>query len=186
LSHPIFPFRNTINYSLGPLSHPLRSVRRSAPLSMDFFRRLHQSYPPRPSPLSNSQESRDDGDRPRTHASSSTSAATVAAAAAAAATSTTASTVGANESRNRPEDKIRLGSRYEYPPPSSSHSHPYGTGSRGSHRVRRETTGTHISPPRNQTQQSHRRHASLESRQQGHVHRRNHSQPQTGHTREGR
>ncbi|KAJ5974565.1 hypothetical protein N7481_011775 [Penicillium waksmanii] len=181
-SRPISLFRNTINNLPTPyLTHceaPIARRRSAWTSSAVSIRATRRGLPP----LSNSQESRDDRDRPRSHASSSTAAAPAATA------STAASTVGANESRNRPDDKIRLGSRYEYPPPSSSHPHPhpYGTSSRGSHRLRRETTGTQISPPRNQAQQSHRRHASLETRQQGHVHRRNHSQPQTGHMREGR
>lgn len=149
---------------------------------MDFFRRLHQSYPPRPSPLSNSQESRDD--RPRSHGHGHASSASAAAAAA-------ATVAAANESRSRAESKNRPVSRYEYPSPSSSQSHLYSNlnNSRGSHRLRRDTAGAQLFPQRNHAHQ-HRRHASLETRQQAHAHRRNHSQPQTqsqtGDMREGR
>lgn len=128
---------------------------------MDLFRRLHQnSYPPRPSPLSSSQEPRDDRARQPSGLSP------------------------AHDIRRRADgDKARPASRYEYPPTSS---HLYSPGvSRESQGVRGENAGAAISPPRNQHAHQHRRNASLETRQHAHAHRRNHSQPQGAHYREG-
>ncbi|KAJ5363466.1 uncharacterized protein N7496_009179 [Penicillium cataractarum] len=127
---------------------------------MDLFRRLHQnSYPPRPSPLSGSQEPRDDRARQPGSLSS------------------------AHDPRRRTDgDKARLASRYEYTPTSDLYSPGVSRGSQG---VRGENAGAAISPPRNQHAHQHRRNASLETRQHAHAHRRNHSQPQGAHYREG-
>lgn len=128
---------------------------------MDLFRRLHQnSYPPRPSPLGNSQEPRDD----RARQSSGLSP--------------------AHDPRRRTDsDKPRPASRYEYPATSSDLYSPGA--SRASQGVRGENAGAAISPPRNQHAHQHRRNASLETRQHAHAHRRNHSQPQGAPYREG-
>ncbi|KAJ5912180.1 uncharacterized protein N7473_001483 [Penicillium subrubescens] len=129
---------------------------------MDLFRRLHQnSYPPRLSPLSGSQEPRDDRARQPSGLSP------------------------AHDPRRRADsDKARPASRYEYTTPSSDL---YSPGvSRGSQGVRGENAGAAISPPRNQQHaHQHRRNASLETRQHAHAHRRNHSQPQGAQYREG-
>ncbi|KAJ5569441.1 uncharacterized protein N7459_008871 [Penicillium hispanicum] len=127
---------------------------------MDYFRRPHHSsYPPRPSPLGSSHESRDD--QPRALRTSAD-----------------------DESRNRPEyDKPRL-DRYDY---TASSAHLYSPGaSHVSHLLRHESAGAQPSPSRSYPSHQHRRHASLETRHHPHAHRRNNSQPQAGHHREAR
>lgn len=126
---------------------------------MDLFRRLHQSaYLARPSPLGNSQESRDD--RPRAHPSTSASS---------------------SQDSRREIDPSGPPGRYEYSSSSSS-SH---LQSQGASRTSQPRKDSGISPPRNQ-HAPHRRHASLESKQQSQAHRRNTSQPQNGQYRIGR
>lgn len=124
---------------------------------MDYFRRPHQSsYPPRPSPLGNSQESHED--RPRSYAA-------------------------AQDPRPERRDAEPRLNRRDYSSPTQIYApaarppHPLRGQNNG---------GTQLSPPRNQTAHQHRRHASLESKSQPSSHRRNHSQPQSGQYRLGR
>lgn len=125
---------------------------------MDFFRRLHQSsYPPRPSPLGNSQESRDD--RPRSYG-----------------------TPSSPQGPHRDIDQSQPSGRYEYQSPTPA-SHLYSPGASRASQPRKDDG---ISPPRNQHTPLHRRHASLETRQHSHAHRRNNSQPQSGQYRPGK
>ncbi|KAJ5666662.1 hypothetical protein N7462_011071 [Penicillium macrosclerotiorum] len=126
---------------------------------MDYYRRVHQnSYPPRPSPLSNSQQPSDD----RSHSYS-------------------ASTRALDPRRVPDNEKTRSTGRYEYPQTPSSHLYSPGTSRPGSHALRAENAAAQISPPRNH--HAHRRHASLErhasldSRHHPYAHRRNNSQP---------
>ncbi|KAJ5215682.1 uncharacterized protein N7498_002089 [Penicillium cinerascens] len=123
---------------------------------MDYFRRLHlSSYPPRPSPLGSSQESRED--RPRSYG------------------------VPAHDPRR--DDKPRPTGRYDYSSPTPTSSQNYSPAARSSHPQRGQNGGIQLSPPRNQSAHQHRRHASVESKSQPQTHRRNHSQPQSGHHR---
>lgn len=126
---------------------------------MDYFRRLHQSsLPPRPSPLGSSQESRED--RPRSYG------------------------VPAHDPRR--DDKPRPTGRYDYSSPTPTSSHTYSPAARSSNPQRGQNGGIQLSSPRNQSAHQHRRHASLESKSHPQTHRRNHSQPQSGHHRPGR
>lgn len=129
---------------------------------MDYYRRLHHSsYPSRPSPLGgSSQESRDERSRTLTSP--------------------------ANNDPQRVENaKVRSTSRYENPHATSSMYSPGASHASVSHPLR-ESTSAHVSPTKSHQVQQHRRHASLESRHHPHAHRRNLSQPQSGHSREGK
>ncbi|KAJ5645930.1 hypothetical protein N7490_002302 [Penicillium lividum] len=121
-------------------------------MDMDLYRRLHpSSYPPRPSPLGTSQESREEPSRIYTSS--------------------------ATHDPRRPEnDKPRSANRY-YASPTPAQV--YSGASRASHPLR-ESTSAQVSPVRNHQAQQHRRHASMEAKHHPHAHRRNLSQPQAG------
>jgi hypothetical protein len=85
-----------------------------------------------------------------------------------------------NEPRRHEEDRARPTNRYDYASPTPVQV--YTGASRASYPPR-ESTSTQGSPVR--SQQGHSRHASLDGRRDP-MHRRHNSQPQAGHSQEGR